>query len=79
MATVFAIIQLLRRFFSEIICVRNIASHFLALGQRFLKNSGWMLSYPGALPHFMFLRAASISSGETGVTVAVPSSTGRLL
>ena len=59
--------------------VRNIASHFLALGPRFVRNSGWMLSYHGALLHFMFLRAASTSSGEMGVTVAVPSSSGRLL
>ena len=79
MATVFAILQLLGRFFSEIIHVRNIDSHFLALGPRFFGNSGWMLSYPGALPHFMFLRAASTSSGEMGVTVAVSSSSGRLL
>ena len=32
MATVLVIIQLSGRFFSEIIRVRNIASHFLALG-----------------------------------------------
>ena len=55
MATVLVIIQLWGGgLFSEIIRVRNIASHFLALGPRFFMNSGWMLSYPGALPHFMF-------------------------
>ena len=62
MATVFEILQLLGRFFSEIIRVRNIASHLLAHGLRFFSNSGWMLSYAEALPHFMFLRAASTSS-----------------
>ena len=46
MATVFVILQLLGRFFSEIIRVRNIASHSLAPGPRFFRNSGWMLSYP---------------------------------
>ena len=71
MATVLVILQLLGRFFSEIIRVRNIASYFLALGPRFFRNSGWMLSYPGALPHFMFLRAVSTSFGEMGVTVVV--------
>ena len=79
MATVLVILQLLGRFFSEIIRVRNIASRFLALGPTSFRNSVWMLSYPGALPHFMFLRAASTSSGEMGVIVAVPSSSGRLL
>ena len=64
MATVYVILQLLGRFFFEIIRVRNIASHSLALGPRFFRNSGWMFSYPGALPHFMLLRAASTSSGE---------------
>ena len=75
----FLILQLLGRFFSEIIRVRDIASHSLALGPRFFRNSGWMLSYPGAFPHVMFLKAASTSSEEMGVTVAIPSSSGRLL
>jgi len=36
------------------------ASHFKPEGPRFLINSGWMLSGPGALPHFMLCMACVI-------------------
>ena len=64
-----------------VIRVRNIASHSLALGLRFFRNSGVDVgpSYPGAVQHFMFLRAASTSPVQMGVTVAVPSSSGRVV
>ena len=78
MTTVFVILQLLGRFFSEIIRVRNIGSHFLAIGSRFVQGFGVDVVVSRALPHYMFLRYASTSSREMGVTVAVLSSSVHL-
>ena len=70
MALVCVNLQLLGRLFSELFASEILLAISSLLVPDFFRNSGWMyLSYPGALPLFMFLIAASTSSGEMGLTL----------